>query len=70
MENVKLNMTDEITGKKVERIIDKTNAMKSGSDAWILGDEKSQRERLERWINERGNDQHETILTLNNWEFV
>ena len=67
MQNVTLTMLDELTGATVERTIDITNAMKSGTFAWELGDEASQRQGLECWIRERGNSQHETWLTLNSW---
>ena len=66
---VELTMIDELTGETVTRMIDKTNAMKSGSFTWEIGDEASQRESLERWIAERGNKQHETILKLVSWRF-
>jgi hypothetical protein len=68
MQDVTLTMKDELTGKVVTRIIDITNAMNSGSACYELGDEASQRRNLENWINERGNEQHETILSLVSWE--
>ena len=69
--NVELTMIDELTGQTVKRTIDKTNAMKSDSNSgcFVVGDKASQRKGLENWINERGNEQHETILTLVSWEF-
>ena len=67
MKTVTLNMTDLLTDKIVERIIDVTNAMKSGAEYWVLGTEASQRERLEMWISDRANEQHETYLCLNSW---
>ena len=68
--NVLLKMTDEFTGQKVERIIDKTNAMNTGDYCWELGTESQQRNCLENWIKERGNKQHETSLILDSWVFV
>ena len=68
--NVELKMEDELTGEIVSRTIDKTNAMKSGSSCWEMGDEASQRKALERWIAERGNKQHESILNLISWKFA
>jgi hypothetical protein len=67
--NVELTMTDELTSETIIRRIDKSNAMRSGSECWELGGEESQRASLERWIDERGNEQHETILTLVSWKF-
>ena len=34
----------------------------------IVGDQAQQKARLEAWIDERANAQHETILTLVSWE--
>ena len=68
MENVILEMTDA-KGKSVTRTIDATNAFTSGPVCWEKRSEPSQRISLERWISERGNDQHATKLTLNTWEF-
>ena len=67
---VSLTMKDELTGQIVSRTIDKTNAMKSGASCWEMGNEASQRKRLENWIAERGNKQHETLLQLVSWSFV
>lgn len=67
MQNVHLTMTDELTGKTVERTIDISNAMSNGSVCWELRGEAEQRANLERWIDERGNEQHDTILSLDSW---
>ena len=67
--DVTLVMTDELSGEIVERTIDKTNAFSNGSVCWELRGTSEQRTNLERWINERGNDQHNTILTLVSWSF-
>lgn len=68
MNSVTLKMTDS-NSQNVERTIDAKNAMFSGSVCWELGNEESQREGLERWIRERGNEQHATRLELVSWEF-
>jgi hypothetical protein len=67
--NVVLNMLDS-AGKKVTRTIDKLNAFSNGSVCWELRGPSEQRLQLERWINERGNEQHATKLTLIDWYFV
>ena len=67
--NVELTMTDELTGDTLTRRIDKTNAMTSGDFCWELRDKESQRKALENWIQERGNQQHETLLSLLSWRF-
>lgn len=70
MENVILVMKDELTGEKVERTICATNAMSNSYPCYELKSKSHQRKALESWINERGNDQHETILTLQSWSFA
>ena len=69
MKNVTLKMTDLLSEKEVVRTIDATKAYTSGSVCWEKRGEAEQRKSLERWISERGNEQHETILELNSWEF-
>lgn len=69
MNTVTLTMIDIFTEETITRTIDATNAMNNGSVSWELGNEENQKVCLERWINERGNDQHETILNLVSWEF-
>ncbi len=69
MNTVTLTMIDIFTEETITRTIDATNAMSNGSISWELGNEENQKVCLERWINERGNDQHETILNLVSWEF-
>ncbi len=66
MKTVTLTMIDECTEQEVERTIDITNAMETCSE---LKGVESQRKNLNNWINERGNSQHETILTLVSWTF-
>ena len=64
METVTLTMLDEMTEKEITRTIDITNAMETCSE---LKGIESQKRNLELWIQERGNEQHETILTLQSW---
>jgi hypothetical protein len=69
MTTVTLKMIDELTGENVSRTIDATNAFTSGSVCWELRGEQDQRKNLNRWILERGNSQHNTILSLISWSF-
>jgi hypothetical protein len=67
--SIKLNMIDTLTDRPVTRVIDISNALSTvGEYSMIV--EKNIRAKLERWIDEAGNDQHETILTLINWEMI
>lgn len=70
MNNVILTLKDLFTNEVITRTIDATNAYSNGAVCWELGDEEAQRANLERWVTERGNAQHETILELTSWEFV
>jgi hypothetical protein len=73
MKTVTLIMLDELTEKQVERTIDISNVTVpnyNAADGWecdIIGTVEQQRKGLNMWINERGNQQHETILTLVSW---
>jgi hypothetical protein len=69
MRTVTLQMIDELTGETVSRTIDATNAYSNGEYCWELRGENEQRKNLNDWILERGNQQHETILTLVSWSF-
>jgi hypothetical protein len=69
MTTVTLQMIDELTGENVIRTIDAINAYTSGSIWWELRGEDEQRKNLNKWISERGNDQHATILSLVSWSF-
>ena len=66
---VTLKMKDLLNESTVERTIDAINAFSGGSVCWELKDKESQAESLNRWISERGNDQHETLLELTSWKF-
>lgn len=67
MNTVTLHMVDMQTDNTIQRTIDVTNAMSSTYPCWKLGNEEQQRQNLERWINERGNEQHEATLILESW---
>jgi hypothetical protein len=67
MKTVTLKLNDLLNCETVERTIDIINVMKNGSVCWELGNEQEQRTSLERWITERGNNQHDTILSLESW---
>jgi hypothetical protein len=69
MTTVTLKMNDLLNGKIIERTIDAVNAYSNGAVCWELKGKNEQGENLNRWISERGNDQHETILELISWEF-
>ena len=69
MKKVTLQMRDEMTGENVTRTIDATNAYSNGSECWELRGENEQRANLENWIDERANEQHNTILSLISWSF-
>lgn len=67
--NVTLKMKDTLTGQTIYRTIDGLNAYSENSEGYVLKGKKDQRKNLERWIEERGNAQHETVLKLISWEF-
>ena len=69
MNTVTLQMNDLLNECTVERTIDATNAYSNGSVCWELKGKEEQKENLERWISERANQQHDTILELSSWEF-
>ena len=69
MRNVIVTMQDQFTRKEVVRTIDALNAYSSGDVCWELRGEAEQRKNLNRWIIERANEQHETILELVSWRF-
>lgn len=69
MKTVTVTMMDELTGEEVVRTIDATNAYSSGSVCWELKGKEQQRKNLNRWITERANEQHNTLLTLLDWKF-
>lgn len=66
MKVIELKMNDLLNDKIVTRQIDLSNIFTGHKPAT----KENQTELLNRWINERGNDQHETILELDSWEIV
>ncbi len=68
MDTVTLTMRDLLNGTIVTRTIDASNAIKSTQ--WDKRfDPNIQEENLNNWINERGNEQHDTLLELISWVF-
>ena len=73
MITVTLKMWDELNQINVERTIDGSNLLVNNSKAalgWeshVVGTDKQIEFNLNRWISERGNEQHDTLLTLNSW---
>lgn len=74
LQTITVNMIDGFTGKPVTREIDISNFSVNDCSApagWecdkIEDDKEKQRALLERWINERANDQHDTFLELVSW---
>lgn len=73
MTTVTLKMYDELNETNVERTIDGSNLLVNDTNApegWesdIVGNKKQIEANLNKWISERGNDQHDTILTLKSW---
>ena len=68
MTDLNLILTDELTNKEVTRTIDITNIMVASNGAMeVARDEDTRRSLINDWICERGNLQHETILTLKSY---
>jgi uncharacterized protein YpmB len=68
MKTVTIKMNDLLNEKIVIRTIDASNVYSSGSHYWVLKGENEQRKNIENWINQRGNEQHDTLLELISWE--
>lgn len=74
MTTVKLTLKDLFTDKLITRSIDISNILVNDSSAplnWecnILGNKEQQEARLNEWITDRGNEQHNTLLELVTWE--
>lgn len=66
--NVAVTFKDTLEEKPVYRILDYTNLMIPYKEAQKVGEFHNQETQLNQWINERGNDQHETLLELIEWE--
>lgn len=73
MKTVTLKMWDELNEVNLERTIDGSNLLVNNSNAdfgWeshTVGTDKQIEDNLNVWINERGNEQHDTILKLKSW---
>jgi hypothetical protein len=73
MTTVTLKMWDEFNEINVERTIDGSNILVDNSKAawgWechVIGTDKQIEDNLNAWISERGNEQHDTLLTLKSW---
>ena len=74
MTTVTLNMFDELNEVEVSRTIDGSNLMVNNDSSPLgwecnkIGTNEQIEKNLNIWINERGNQQHETILTLTSWK--
>ncbi len=70
MNTVTLVMFDEFNLINVERTIDGSNLMVNDSSAPLgwechkIGTNEQIENNLNKWISERGNEQHDTLLTL------
>lgn len=73
MTTVTLTMFDELNEINVERTIDGSNLIVNNTSApmgWEshkIGSKDQITENLNKWIDERGNQQHNTVLTLISW---
>lgn len=68
MTNLTINMTDTLTGKEVVRTVDISVIQFDNGTCWeVAGDLKVQDRLIKEWIEDRANDQHDTILELNSW---
>ena len=72
MLSVTIFMQDELNGNKVERTIDGSNLMVADNSTFgwecnKIGTSEEIESNLNNWIKERGNQQHETLLTLEGW---
>ena len=73
MRTVTVNMKDELNDVNVERTIDLSNVLvnnknaKYGFECHVVGSNAEIEASLNNWIEERANEQHDTILTLISW---
>lgn len=64
MKQIYVEMFDELNEETTERVIDITNfTLITG----VIPSLETQKEILLTWINERANQQHDSILTLIGW---
>lgn len=66
MKVIELKMKDLLNDTTVTRQIDLSNIFTGHKPAT----KENQTDLLNRWISERGNNQHETILELKSWEIL
>ena len=66
MKVLQLELKDLLNNTFVSRQIDLSNIFTGHKPAT----KENQTDLLNRWIKERGNDQHETILELKSWEIL
>ena len=73
MTTVTLKMYDEFNEVNVERTIDGSNLLVNddtaewGWESHVVGTSEQIERNLNNWIKERGNQQHDTLLTLKSW---
>ena len=73
MTTVTLKMWDELNEVNIERTIDGSNMLvndltaDAGWESHVIGTDKQVENNLNAWILERGNEQHNTYLTLKSW---
>ena len=67
MRIIDMVLIDEKTNEIVHRSIDISVIAIHAQGDYFPGPEK-QRVLLQQWCNERGNQQHNTILTIKSWE--
>tara|TARA_R110002050_G_scaffold136912_3_gene260209 strand:+ start:388 stop:621 length:234 start_codon:yes stop_codon:yes gene_type:complete len=74
MTTVTLKMFDELNEVEVIRKIDGSNLLVNDNNAALdmechkIGTNKQIEKNLNTWISERGNQQHDTLLTLISWK--
>ena len=67
-QQIKVTMLDTLNNKEVTRDIDISNIYIDNGTCWqVATSPERQRELLNEWIEDRANDQHETILELVSW---
>lgn len=68
LKTLTINMTDLFTEKEIIRTVDISVIQFDNGTCWEVAKmEENQRRLIEKWIEDRANDQHDTILTLNSW---
>lgn len=70
MTQVIVKMVDTNTNKECVRTIDISNVMISKDNGWVLPSKERQELELLNWIEERANEQHNSIMQLSSFEIV